>query len=97
MRICGRLGRHIDLMITEVRIPGMSGFDCAEHVSNVLPGVPVLLMSGSFFRGDSELRQRIQPGTAFLAKPFTQTVLLSKLQVLMAKRSAAAVMGSHYN
>jgi two-component system, cell cycle sensor histidine kinase and response regulator CckA len=96
MRICARFGSRIGVVITEVRIPGMSGFDLAEQIGRVLPGMPVLLMSGSFFRGDSELRQRIQPGTGFLAKPFTQKVLLSKLDVLMAPRSAAAA-ASRYN
>ena len=96
IRICGRFGRRIDLMITEVRIPGMSGFELADHVGEVAPGVPVLLMSGSFFREDSVVR-RIESGTAFLAKPFTQDVLLSKLHGLMAcgRVSARSAYGAN--
>jgi hypothetical protein len=54
----------------------VSGFEFADHVGRARPGIPVLLMSGSFFRENSEIREYMQPGSASLARPFAQGVRL---------------------
>src|SRR3978361_531485 len=53
LRICGRFGYRIDLMIVEVRMPQMSGFELAELTGRIQPEIPVLLMSGSPIEEDS--------------------------------------------
>jgi len=83
VRICLRFGRRIDLVMSEVRMPEISGLEFAGHLHQILPEVPVLLMSGSFIRLDPLALEETSAGAEFLAKPFTQKVLLSKLQVLM--------------
>lgn len=52
LRICSRFQRPIDAMITDVEMPGMSGFTLAAEVSARRPLMPVLFMSGSVTEDD---------------------------------------------
>ena len=62
-------GRIIDLVITDVRMPGMSGPELADEIRQRWPGVKVVLISGYF------LPQAVQQ--RFLKKPFHMKELAS--------------------
>jgi CheY-like chemotaxis protein len=74
-------GDPIDLMITDVIMPGMSGVELAGHLSQQRPEVKVLYISGhtELWLPPAEGGR----GAAFLAKPFTPTALLAKLEELL--------------
>ncbi len=47
-----------DLVITDVNMPGMSGFDILENVKNAVPVVPIILMSSDYLPiGPVEVRK----------------------------------------
>ena len=87
LRICVRFGRRIGLMITDVQMPELSGFELAKQINQIVPELPVLFMSGGFLRRDHEIQERTGPHTEFVEKPFTHRSLLSKIESLMAVRS----------
>jgi PAS domain S-box-containing protein len=61
---------RLDLVLTDVVMPELSGRAMAERIAVVRPGLRVLYMSG--YTDDEMLRRGLtQPGTAFLEKPFT--------------------------
>ena len=67
-------GGAIDLLLTDVVMPGGSGRDLAGTLGARYPGLAVLYMSG--YTADVVLRQGlVQESVAFLAKPFTDTML----------------------
>jgi two-component system cell cycle sensor histidine kinase/response regulator CckA len=80
-----RAARHsgrIDLLLTDVLMPGMRGPELAALVQQARPGLPVLYISGH--ADDEELRGRIQDRTAdFLAKPFSPDELARKVRALL--------------
>lgn len=77
-----RAERHeglLDLIVTDVVMPGMSGPDLVEVVRGRRPGVKTLFMSG--YTNEAIGRQGVlEPGTHFLQKPFTSDALLGAVR-----------------
>jgi len=75
----------LDLLITDVVMPEMSGPDLASQLTPLRPTMIVLYMSGYT---DHALLHRgaIQHGAAFLQKPFLPESLLSKIDELLSSR-----------
>jgi len=79
LEVAAGCGRSLDLLLTDVVMPGMNGRVLAEQLSPRQPGIKVLYMSGytdSFIAGHGVL----EPGTHFLHKPFTEEVLIRKVR-----------------
>jgi CheY-like chemotaxis protein len=79
----------IQLVITDVVLPGQSGPETANQIRNAQPGVRVLLMSGYTDRlldGNA----LVEPGTPFLSKPFTIDALLRKVRAVLDRGDASS-------
>jgi two-component system cell cycle sensor histidine kinase/response regulator CckA len=82
LRICAEQGNSIDLVLTDVVMPKMSGTMLAEQVVALYPRMKVLFMSG--YADDAIVRHGIlSPQTEFLQKPFTAHSLLHKVQAVL--------------
>jgi signal transduction histidine kinase/ActR/RegA family two-component response regulator len=82
-----RAGR-VDLLVTDVVMPGESGGDLARWMSERWSAIPVLYMSG--YPDDEIVRNGAHhEGVAFLQKPFDETTLLAKVHELILNSSAA--------
>lgn len=79
LRIARAFGGTIDLLLTDVIMPGMGGKQLAERLTAVRPATKVLYMSGY---PDDALAQSGSPGkgTVFLEKPFTRETLLRRVR-----------------
>jgi CheY-like chemotaxis protein len=61
---------RVDLVVTDLVMPGMGGRVLRERLSEVYPGLPVVFMSG--YAADEALgRGWVEPGDPLLQKPFT--------------------------
>jgi two-component system cell cycle sensor histidine kinase/response regulator CckA len=79
------LRRHsgkLDLLVTDVVMPGMSGPEVAQAVTSMRPGTEVLYTSGYT---DSAIGHHgvLEPGIAFLQKPFSADDLTRKVRTLL--------------
>jgi PAS domain S-box-containing protein len=70
----------IDLVVTDVIMPGLSGPEFAARLRERRPGIRVLYVSG---HAADALGEGPQPDGAFLAKPFTPHALLQKVREVL--------------
>ena len=82
LAICEQADQPIDLLITDVVMPLMSGPQLVERVSTLRPDLPILYMSGYTDRALIHQGQR-KAGTAFLQKPFMPEVLARKVREVL--------------
>ena len=80
--LCGSHGSPINLVLTDVVMPQMSGRDFVERLTKVRPSTKVLYMSG--YTDNTIVHQGvIDPGTNFIGKPFTQAELVMKVREVL--------------
>ena len=72
---------RIDLVVSDVVMPKLSGPDLAERIRELSPGVRTLFMSG-YNRGHLVPAEDEAKGIGFLEKPFTYAALTQKVAAL---------------
>ena len=93
LRVCAQRGDEIDLVLSDVIMPGMGGRQLARALAATNPALPVLFMSG--YNDDGELAGAIDAGSVVLAKPFTAETLARQVrEALDRKPPAIGVRGA---
>ena len=72
------------MLITDVVMPGMSGHELSKKISAEFPATKVLYLSG--YSEDVALGG-LEPGTAFLQKPFSLQALSRKVREVLNSES----------
>lgn len=70
---------EIDLLLTDVRMPRMTGVELVEHIKLERPGIRVLVMSAE----SSSTLAQIAKGRNFIQKPFMAKTLRDKVEDVM--------------
>jgi CheY-like chemotaxis protein len=80
--LCERRGGEVDLLLTDVVMPQMSGPELAERLSRTNPGLRVLYMSGYT---DNAIAHHgtLDPGTRLIGKPFAAAELTRKVREVL--------------
>jgi CheY-like chemotaxis protein len=74
--------RHVDLLLTDVVMPGMNGRQLAEVMRTRRPGIKVLFMSG--YTQDALSTQGIlEPGVALIHKPLRPRMLARQIRQVL--------------
>jgi CheY-like chemotaxis protein len=80
-----RVERHrgpLDIIVTDVVMPGPTGPVTVERIRAMRPGVPALFVTGYASRSITSERGL---GTALLQKPFRHVALLERIEALLAQ------------
>ncbi|HEV8600178.1 MAG TPA: ATP-binding protein [Gemmatimonadales bacterium] len=82
LELLASAARPVQAVITDVVMPAMGGRELADRIRELWPRTRVLFSSG--YTDDVVIRQRLlEPGTAFLPKPYTAAELAWKLRELL--------------
>ncbi|HYZ34292.1 MAG TPA: response regulator [Crenalkalicoccus sp.] len=87
--IAAASGRDIDLLLSDINMPGMSGLELLPRVKATRPDVPVIMVTAY---GDEETRRRALAGGAegVLAKPIDFAALRAEVEKRLQRRRAGA-------
>jgi PAS domain S-box-containing protein len=69
---------RVDVLVSDVIMPGLSGPQLAERAQRLRPGLPVVLMSG--YTADESLLRDAQQGWPLLEKPFRPDELVELIR-----------------
>jgi PAS domain S-box-containing protein len=86
LTVSSRHNGPIDLLVTDVVMPGMSGRELAERLIPARPAMKVLYVSGYTAEAIGH-HGILEPGTQFLQKPFSREALARKLREVLDKRN----------
>jgi two-component system, cell cycle sensor histidine kinase and response regulator CckA len=70
---------RIDLLLADMLLPELSGFDLAEQLLQLRPGLKILFVTG-YIEGDIVQRSIAELGASFLDKPFVPAALLQRVR-----------------
>jgi two-component system, NtrC family, sensor kinase len=79
---------QIQLMLTDVVMPGMNGRALADAVRQSHPGVRTLFMTG-YSRNAIVHQGRLDPGVWLIQKPFSQAALALRIRTILDSRPAS--------
>jgi len=75
----------VQLLITDIVMPGMRGTEAAQRLADVVPDLKILYMSG--YTDSAMFHQKLlETGSIFLQKPFTVSALEEKVQKALQKK-----------
>jgi two-component system, cell cycle sensor histidine kinase and response regulator CckA len=88
MLFCERYSGAIHVLITDVVMPQMDGYEVADRLRKLRPGMKTLFISG-YSEHVASRRGLTRHGDAFLGKPFTPDALARKVREVLTYSIAA--------
>jgi CheY-like chemotaxis protein len=82
LNILNQPGTKVDLVITDLVMPGMGGRELMERIRQLDPNLPVMPTSGYVMPEDKKI------SAGYLQKPFTSTELLLKVKAALSAGKA---------
>ena len=82
LRVAEETNGTIDILVTDVVMPGIGGRELAKRIQSKRPNIKVLYLSG-YTEDAISTQGALTPGTAFLQKPFTLQNLAKKVREVL--------------
>jgi two-component system cell cycle sensor histidine kinase/response regulator CckA len=93
LELAKQTDRKIDLLLTDVDMPEMTGPDLGEALKNSRPDIHVMLMSG----GDNGNLLVLNYGWAFVQKPFVATKLVQMIKDVLHSENRSQLGGQEFD
>jgi hypothetical protein len=69
---------HIDLILMDLQLPEMDGFETMDHIRKIRPDIPVIAQT-AFYTLDMKTKCQVAGFNDFVAKPLALQELLEKI------------------
>jgi CheY-like chemotaxis protein len=79
-----RSDARVDLLVTDVGLPGLNGRQLADAAREARPGLKVLFITG-YAHNAAVGNGVLEPGTEMLTKPFAMDALGDKIRAMIDK------------
>jgi two-component system cell cycle sensor histidine kinase/response regulator CckA len=83
--------QSVDLILTDVVMPGLSGPELVKNVKQARPDLPCVYMSG--YERDQILSRGIDAGCDYIRKPFTAEILASRIRHTLDEKGTEQTSG----
>ncbi len=80
-----RSRRRIDLLVTDMGLPGLNGRQLADAARNVRPGLKVLFMTG-YAENAAPASGFLEPGMEIITKPFAIEALATRIRTMITAK-----------
>lgn len=77
--------RHLDLLVTDMGLPGLNGRQIADAGRQLRPGLKILFMTG-YAENAAQATGFLDPGMALVTKPFTMSVFVTRVREMLESR-----------
>src|SRR4029077_15994314 len=85
LRVSATVGKPIDLLLTDVVMPGINGVELSKRLLELRPEVKVIFTSG--YADNIMLRHGLNDtGAAFIAKPYGAATLSAKIREILGQK-----------
>ena len=81
--------RRVDLLLTDIVMPGINGRELGRRAQSLRAGLPVLYMTG-YSRNAVVHQGRLEEGVELLQKPVSQAQLANRIRMLLDRRQDQA-------
>jgi two-component system cell cycle sensor histidine kinase/response regulator CckA len=79
LRVLAHAGATVDVLLSDVVMPEMGGVELAARAVEMIPGLPVVLMSGYTDKDLGPINEE-EMVAGFISKPFTSDSLLETVK-----------------
>ncbi len=93
LKLAEQTDRNIDLLLSDVDMPQMTGPDLGEALKKGRPDIHVMLMSG----GDNGNLLVLNYGWAFIQKPFVATKLVQMVKEVLHSENRSQLGGQEFD
>jgi len=81
--------QQVDLVLMDIMMPEMNGFDAATRIKTMHPGIPIIAQTALAMEGDQE--RALESGCDdYISKPIRMNELISKLMTYAGSRESSA-------
>jgi len=86
-----RLNR-LTLAMLDAKLPDIDGLELARNIRMADPGIPVLVVSGYFYKDDPAIQTALEQGLihGFIEKPFTHAEVIATVKNALSSQEAAS-------
>ena len=86
-----RLNR-LDMVLLDAKLPDMDGLELARQIHCVVPGVPIMLISGYFYKDDPIIQAALDQELiyGFVEKPFSHTEIIAAIENTLSSQTIAS-------
>ena len=77
-------GQSIDLVLLDVMMPGLDGFQVLEQLRALSPGTPVIMLTARGGEYD-QLQGFAQGADDYISKPFSTSLLLARMEAVLRR------------